>query len=72
MSQQRWEYMCVQLAKSYGMNYRANGEKIADWKDQPLHEVFRRLGAVGYEFVAFDGSQYIFKRPAARAENKAG
>ena len=70
-SQQRWEYMCIQATKSYGMTYRANGEKINDWKDLPVHEIFRKVGSVGYEFVAYDGSQYIFKRPAQRPDAKS-
>ena len=28
---QKWEYMLVGVVKSYGMNYRANGEKVGDW-----------------------------------------
>lgn len=61
---QKWEYMLINVVKSYGMNYRANGEKIADWKDLPLHEVFIKLGKAGFEFAAFDGESYIFKREA--------
>ena len=36
--------MVLSVVKSYGMNYRANGEKVGDWKDVPLHEAFNRLG----------------------------
>lgn len=61
---QKWEYMIVNAVKSYGVVYRANGEKIGDWKDLPVHEVFMKLGRAGFEFVAFDGESYIFKRPA--------
>lgn len=61
----KWDYMLISVVKSYGMNYRANGDKIGDWKDIPLHEMFIRMGRAGFEFVSFDGENYIFKRPAA-------
>lgn len=60
---QKWEYMLITLVRSYGMNYRANGTKMNDWKDLPLHEVFNKVGRAGFEFVAFDGDSYMFKRP---------
>lgn len=59
----KWEYMMISVVKSYGMNYRANGKKINDWKDMPLHDIFARMGHIGYEFCNYDGEQYIFKRP---------
>lgn len=59
----RWEYKLVSVLKSYGMNYRVNGDKIGDWKDIPIHEMMQKMGYHGYEFVAFDGENYIFKRP---------
>lgn len=62
---QKFEYMLIGLVKSYGMNYRANNEKVNDWKDLPLSDVFSRLGKAGYEFIAYDGENYIFKRPIA-------
>ena len=62
---QKWEYMLVGVVKSYGMNYRANGEKVGDWKDLPIHDVFLKMGKAGFEFVSYDGENYIFKRPAA-------
>lgn len=65
---QKWEYMLIGLVKSYGMNYRANGDKVNDWKDLPLHEVFKKVGKGGYEFCAYDGDSYIFKRPVANGK----
>lgn len=62
----KWEYMLVQVTQSYGMNYRCNGEKMGDWKDIPIHDMFIKMGRAGFEFVSFDGEQYIFKRPAAQ------
>jgi hypothetical protein len=66
---QKWEYQLIGLVKSYGMNYRANGEKVADWKDLPLHEMFIRMGKAGFEFCGYDGENYIFKRPAPTPNN---
>ena len=60
---QKWDYLCISVMKSYGMNYRANGQKMNDWKDLHLHEIMQRLGRNGYEFVGYDGDNYIFKRP---------
>ena len=68
---QKWEYMMIGVVKSYGMNYRANGDKVNDWKDLPLHDVFARLGKAGYEFCSYDGDNYIFKRPAANGKKAA-
>ena len=59
----RWEYVQVGIVNSYGIQYRANGEKQAQWKDQPLFVVLNELGKGGYELIAFDGESYIFKRP---------
>jgi hypothetical protein len=60
---QKWEYLILGLIKSYGLNYRVNGEKIAEWKDMPIHDVFNKIGRQGFEFVQFDGESYVFKRP---------
>ncbi len=60
----KWDYLVISLVRSYGMNYRANGDKVADWKDLPIHEVFNRVGKQGFEYVGYDGENYIFKRPA--------
>lgn len=64
MTPQKWDYLVVNLVRSYGMNYRANGVKMAEWKDLPLHDMLARVGQQGYELVAYDGANYIFKRPA--------
>lgn len=63
--QQRWEYLVLNMIKSYGMNYRVNGEKVSDWKDRSLHEVLTQIGRQGFELVVFDGENYVFKRPVA-------
>ncbi|MGB1285314.1 MAG: hypothetical protein ACPG7F_02175 [Aggregatilineales bacterium] len=59
----RWEYRLVSVLKSYGMNYRVNGQKVGDWQDIPIYEMMQKMGMHGFEFVAFDGDNYIFKRP---------
>ena len=59
----KWDYVCVNLVRSYGMNYRRNGIKMAEWKDKPVFEVMQALGDEGYEFAAYDGQNYIFKKP---------
>ena len=64
MQIQKWDYAVLGMVKSYGLNYRINGEKQGQWKDQPMHVVFQQLGKVGFELVAYDGENYIFKRPS--------
>lgn len=59
----KWEYVTVELMNSYGMQYRLNGDKVAQWKDKPLFSVLEDLGKHGWEFITFDGTVYIFKRP---------
>lgn len=61
----KWDYLVISLVRSYGMNYRANGDKVADWKDLPIHDVFNRVGKQGFEYVGYDGENYIFKRPSS-------
>ncbi len=61
---QKWEYIVVGLLASYGIQYRVNGEKQGQWKDKQLHIVLNDLGRAGFELVAYDGENYIFKRPA--------
>lgn len=61
----KWDYVCVNLVRSYGMNYRRNGIKMAEWKDKPIFEVMQTLGDEGFEFAAYDGQNYIFKKPVA-------
>ena len=67
---QRWDYAILNIVKSYGMNYRVNGDKQGQWKDQPIHVVFQQLGKVGFELVVYDGENYIFKRPSVASERQ--
>lgn len=70
---QKWDYLVLNVVRSYGMTYRRNGDKVADWKNRPVHEVLMALGDEGYELTAFDGINYIFKRPkGVPAQRPAG
>ena len=60
---QKWEYAVLNLLQSYGLTYRINGDKQGQWKDKPIHEVLNDIGKAGFEMVAYDGENYIFKRP---------
>jgi hypothetical protein len=66
---QKWDYLILGVIESYGVNYRVNGEKVAEWKDVPLHDVFNVIGKQGFEFIQFDGQNYIFKRPSGATKS---
>jgi hypothetical protein len=66
---QKWDYLILGVIESYGVNYRVNGEKVAEWKDVPLHDVFNVIGKQGFEFIQFDGQNYIFKRPSTSTKS---
>lgn len=68
----KWDYVCVNLVRSYGMNYRRNGIKMGEWKDKQLFEMMAFMGEEGYEFAAYDGSSYIFKKPRPAPQPPAG
>lgn len=68
----KWDYVCVNLVRSYGMNYRRNGIKMAEWKDKPVFEMMQILGDEGYEFAAYDGQNYIFKKPIGVPQPQPG
>lgn len=59
---QKWEYRTISMLNSYGMQYRMNGEKQHQWKDKQIHEILADMGHEGWEFISFDGENYIFKR----------
>jgi hypothetical protein len=54
------------------MNYRRNGIKMAEWKDKPVFEMMQMLGDEGYEFAAYDGQNYIFKKPVGVPQQQPG
>ena len=67
---QKWEYAVLNLLQSYGLTYRINGDKQGQWKDKPIHEVFNDIGKAGFELIAYDGENYIFKRPKGKTGNE--
>lgn len=68
----KWDYVCVNLVRSYGMNYRRNGIKMGEWKDLQVYEMLAIMGEEGYELATYDGQNYIFKRPKPVPQPPAG
>ena len=71
---QAWQYIGLESKKSYGTQYRVNGEARPDWKDQPIYYALNELGKEGWELIATEGSNeittYILKRPGAALNNE--
>jgi len=69
-----WQYMALEVKRSYGIQYRTNGESKPDWKDQPIYFALNELGRIGWELVTFESSNelsvYILKRPGAAVVQK--
>jgi hypothetical protein len=69
-----WQYLAVEVKKSYGLQYRISGTNRPDWKDQPIYYVLNELGKEGWELVAFeagpDSGTYIMKKPGAATDNQ--
>jgi hypothetical protein len=69
-----WQYLAVEVKKSYGLQYRISGTNRPDWKDQPIYYVLNELGREGWELVAFeagsDSGTYIMKKPGVAADNQ--
>ncbi len=69
-----WQYLAVEVKKSYGLQYRVNGANRPDWKDQPIFYALNELGKEGWELVSFEGaadaSIYIMKKPGAAKDNQ--
>lgn len=69
-----WQYMALEVKKSYGLQYRANGTAMPDWKDQPINYALNELGRDGWELVGFEGKEevmlYILKKPGAVKDNR--
>lgn len=58
----RWEYLVVsfQEYKGWRPRYR-NGEKIANWEDQPLlHDYLNQLGAEGWELAGASAGRALY------------
>jgi hypothetical protein len=69
-----WQYVAIEVKKSYGLQYRINGANRPDWKDQPIFYALNELGKEGWELVSFEGgsdtSTYILKKPGAAKDNQ--
>ncbi len=71
---QPWQYIGLESKKSYGIQYRVNGEPRPDWKDQPVYYALNELGKDGWELISSETSNeitlYILKRAGAALNNQ--
>ncbi len=62
-----WQYAALEVKRSYGIQYRVNGEMKPEWKDQPVYYALNLLGREGWELVGFESlnemTMYMLKRP---------
>lgn len=69
-----WQYAALEVKRSYGIQYKVNGESKPDWKDQPIFFVLNELGKEGWELSGFESinefSTYILKKPGYAASNQ--
>jgi hypothetical protein len=69
-----WQYCALEVKRSYGIQYKVNGESKPDWKDQPIYFPLNELGKDGWELISFESSNefstYLLKKPGRAAENK--
>ena len=69
-----WQYVALEVKRSYGIQYRVNGEAKADWKDQPIYYPLNELGREGWELIGFETnnemSTYLLKKPGAALDNQ--
>lgn len=70
-----WQYAALEVKRSYGIQYKVNGESKQDWKDQPIFFALNNLGREGWELISFEStnetSVYILKRPGVGVIKKA-
>jgi hypothetical protein len=61
-----WQYAAVEVKRSYGIQYKVNGDSKPDWKDQPIYYVLNELGREGWELIGFESinefSTYLLKK----------
>lgn len=71
---QPWQYIGLESKKSYGTQYRVNGDPRPDWKDQPVYYALNELGKEGWELISSESNNeitlYILKRPGAALNNQ--
>lgn len=69
-----WQYCALEVKRSYGIQYKVNGESKPEWKDQPIYYPLNELGKDSWELVGFETnsefSTYLLKKPGRAAENK--
>lgn len=62
-----WQYTLLEVKRSYGIQYKVNGESKPEWKDQPIFYPLNELGKDGWELVNFESanefSNYILRKP---------
>ena len=58
----RWEYLVISFQEYRGWRPRyRNGEKIANWEDQPLlHDYLNQLGAEGWELAGASAGRALY------------
>jgi hypothetical protein len=70
-----WQYAALEVKRSYGIQYKVNGESKPDWKDQPIYYALNELGREGWELMSFESvnefSTYILKKPGMADNKKA-
>src|SRR5215510_14316772 len=49
-----WQYAALEVKRSYGIQYKFNGESKPDWKDQPIYYCLNEVGKEGWELVGFE------------------
>lgn len=68
-----WQYSALEVKRSYGIQYKVNGDNKPEWKDQPIYFPLNELGREGWELVGFESnaefSTYLLKKPGV-GENK--
>jgi hypothetical protein len=68
-----WQYAALEVKRSYGIQYKFNGENKADWKDQPIYYCLNEVGKEGWELIGFESinefSTYLLKKPGAALDN---
>lgn len=70
-----WQYAALEVKRSYGIQYKLNGESKPEWKDQPIYVPLNILGRDGWDLIGFETaaefSLYILKRPGIGNVQKA-
>ena len=69
-----WQYAALEVKRSYGIQYKFNGEGKPEWKDQPIYFCLNEVGREGWELMGFESinefSTYLLKKPGAAFDNR--